>query len=117
MIRKRAMKGAVAPWYRRFVSRRHLKADILLIRTGSGLGDPANAAVLRRDDWKPAPRNEKQEAEDLQYIRALFGPSGVAEDERKQMEAFLCTGPDAGCRLWISRGAGEEGERPGGERN
>ena len=110
---KRGLTGLRA-WYSRFASRRHLKADVLLIRTGSGLGDPANAAALRRDDWKPAPRNEKQEEEDLQYIRALFGPSCVAEDERKQMEAFLCTGPDAGCRLWISRGAGEEGERPGG---
>ena len=109
---KKGLTGLRA-WYRRFASRRQLRADVLLIRTGSGLGDPANAAALRRDDWKPAPRNEKQDAEDLQYIRALFGPSGVAEDERKQMEAFLCTGPDAGCRLWISRGAGAEKEKPG----
>ena len=109
---KRGLTGLRA-WYSRFASRRHLKADVLLIRTGSGLGDPANAAALRRDDWKPARRSEKQDAEDLQYIRALFGPSGVTEDERKQAEAFLCTGSDAGCRLWISHGAGAEKERPG----
>ena len=110
---KRGLTGFRA-WYRRFASRRQPGADVLLIRTGSGQGDPANAAALRREERKPALRSEKQDAEDLQYIRALFGPSGVTEDERKQAEAFLCTGPDDGCRLWISRGTGAEREMPGG---
>ena len=110
---KRGLTGFSA-WYRRFVSRRQPGADVLLIRTGSGQGDPANAAALRREERKPALRSEKQDAEDLQYIRALFGPSGVTEDERKQAEAFLCTGPDDGCRLWISRGTEAEREKPGG---
>ena len=109
---KRSLTGFRA-WYRRFASRRQPGADVLLIRTGSGQGDPANTAALRREDRKPALRSEKQDAEDLQYIRALFGPSGVTEDERKQAEAFLCTGPDDGCRLWISRGMGAERKKPG----
>ena len=39
-----------------------------------------------------------------QYIESLFGPCRLSEAERKQAEAFLCTGSDAGCRLWFAGG-------------
>ena len=77
---------------------------MLLIRTGSGLGDPENAVALHWDERKPPARSEKQDVLDQQYIESLFGPCRLSEAERKQAEAFLCTGSDAGCRLWFAGG-------------
>jgi len=100
---KRPLTGFRA-WYHRLTSHAYRQTDVLLIRTGSGLGDPENAVALHWDERKPPARSEKQDVLDQQYIESLFGPCRLSEAERKQAEAFLCTGSDAGCRLWFAGG-------------
>ena len=97
---KRELHGWKA-WYRRLTSQDYRQKDILLIRTGSGMGDPANAVAVRWEGRKAPQHSEKQDAENRAYIESLFGPCRFKESELQQAESLLCTGNDTGCRLWF----------------
>ena len=45
---------------------------------------------------------------DEAYVRGCFGPSYYAKADMDVLENALCTGSDAACRLWISRGPAKE---------
>ena len=105
---RQELKGLRA-WYRRLVSQEYRQKDILLIRTGSGTGDPANAVQLRWEGRKPVLRSPQQDEEDREYIESLFGPCRLSDTELAQAESILCTGSDTGCRLWFTRSAARHG--------
>lgn len=95
-------------WLRQLSSHEFRQRDVLIIRTGSGQGDPANAVALNWGARRTAPATPERLEEDRRYISALFGPCTLPETELSQAEALLCTGSDTGCRLWFpERGAGE----------
>ncbi len=89
-------------WYRKLTSHSYKQNDILLIRTGSGQGDPANAVALSWEGRKPTAPTERRAEEDVRYIHDVFGLPALSEEELRQAESLLCTDNDAGCRLWIT---------------
>ena len=90
---------------RALLRREHKRVDRLIVRTGTGEGDHAKAVRQRHEGLG---RYAGPTAEDEAYIRAVFGRSLLTEREQKLLENELCTGPDDGCRLWITRGGGGE---------
>jgi hypothetical protein len=48
---------------------------------------------------------------DEAYVRGCFGPSFYSKADMETLENALCTGDDAACRLWVTRGA--DGQVPG----
>ncbi|MBQ9421370.1 MAG: hypothetical protein IJU30_06405 [Lachnospiraceae bacterium] len=108
-------------WYRKLNSHEYKQNDILLIRTGSGLGDPANAVALSWEDRIAAPQTDRKQEEDARYIRDVFGGSVLSDEELHQAESLLCTDNDKGCRLWITapgKGRSEaRGKEPAGSRS
>ncbi|MBR2531146.1 MAG: VWA domain-containing protein [Lachnospiraceae bacterium] len=97
---KKELRGWKA-WYSRLVSQDYRQKDILLIRTGSGVGDPANAVAVRWEGRRAPQHSDRQDAENRAYIESLFGPCRFKEAELHQAESMLCTGNDTGCRLWF----------------
>ena len=88
------------------------KGDVLIIRTGTGQGDPANAVAVHWDSPRTTARSRRRIQEDMDYIRSVFGESILPEEELRHAESLLCTGRDAGCRLWVTRGSAGEQEEP-----
>ena len=104
---KKELRGWKA-WYSRLASQDYRQKDILLIRTGSGLGDPANAVAVRWEGRRAPQHSEKLDAENRAYIESLFGPCRFTETELQQAESLLCTGNDTGCRLWFVNAAAKQ---------
>lgn len=74
--------------------------DHLIIRAGSGLGDPLNAVHLNQEaGFSPDPTKAKR---DREYIELCFGKSRYPEAEIAGIESVVCVGHDAGTRLWFA---------------
>ncbi len=105
--------GALAKLLLRHEHRRH---DRLLVRTGTGEGDHPRAVQLRHINMG---RHTGPTEKDAAFVRAVFGPSALTDGELRILENELCVGNDEGCRLWVTKGAGEnasaQAERADGE--
>ncbi len=88
--------GLLGPLLRR----EHRNADRLVVRAGA----------LRDPDWRMqhlshravSRRGSDDLAADRAYIRALFGPGILPDQEVERLENRLCTGPDEGCSLHLT---------------
>ena len=94
--RLRALAGRIA-------SHEYARKDLMIIRTGTGTGDPDGAVAVRWDTRAQSGRTQRRAEEDMAYIRTVFGPSSLPEEALRRAEALLCTGSDDGCRLWAVR--------------
>ncbi len=90
----------------------HRRRDRLLVRTGTGEGDHPRAVQLQHIGMG---RHAAPTEKDAAFIRAVFGESVLTEGEKRVLENELCVGSDEGCRLWVTKGAGEDGARLDGE--
>ena len=75
----------------------------LIVRTGTGDGDPANAVHLKQENGFR--QDTSKSADDRAYIEACFGKALYSDAELSHIEALLCRGDDEGCRLWFSKPA------------
>ena len=76
------------------------KADLLVLRKGSGSGD-AKRSVHITHSFGPE-RAPAGMPEDREYIEAAFGPCMYTDSEMEILERSLCTGDDISCRLWFT---------------
>lgn len=84
---------------------RHKYAQIkntghLIVRTGTGDGDPANAVLLKQENGFK--KTVGDDAETRAYIEACFGKSLYPETELSNIESVLCSGDDIDCKLWFA---------------
>ena len=82
------------------------RADLLVLRKGSGSGDHRRSVHISHSFSRIAtPVDVKA---DREYIEESFGPCMYSDSEMRILERSLCAGDDAGCRLWFAKeGAGE----------
>ena len=79
----------------------HRRKDHFLVMTGTGEGDHPKAVTLTHDGLgKFVPPTQ----EDEDYIRAVFGKSTLPESETEILNIDICTGADANCRVWVTKG-------------
>ena len=90
---------------RLLLRREHQRRDRLIVRVGTGEGDHARAVQQRHEGLG---RFTGPTEEDEAYIRSVFGRSLYTEREMGILENELCVGADSVCRLWVTRGGGEE---------
>ncbi len=100
--------GLLKSLTRPFSSRQERKADLLVLRKGSGSGDQNRSVHLTHNIGELHTSASPQE--DRAYIESAFGPCMYTEREMRILENSLCVGDDAGCRLWFT----EEGRTVSG---
>lgn len=86
---------------RHILKKEHRLQDRLLVRSGTGEGDHEKARQQRHEGFL---RKRGSAEEDRKYISNVFGNLSVSESELRILENDLCTGPDADCSLWITKG-------------
>ncbi len=79
----------------------HKRRDRLLVRTGTGEGNHPKAVQQRHAGLG---RHVGPGPEDAAFVEAVFGRCALSSQEMRILENDLCTGDDALCRLWVSRG-------------
>ncbi len=82
------------------VHSQYKNTDRLIIRSGSGTGDPRDAVHLNQQTGFKTDTDKA--ARDRAYIEGCFGKSLYREEELKEIERELCVKEDAGCRLWFT---------------
>ena len=86
------------------VQAQYKNCDHLIVRSGTGTGDPRDAVHLNQlTGFK---QDADKAARDRAYIEGCFGKCIYSEAELKAIEAELCVHEDAGCRLWFADGTG-----------
>ena len=76
------------------------KADLLVLRKGSGSGDAKRSVHITHSFGSgPAPAGHW---EDRNYMEESFGPCMYTDAEMAILERSLCVGDDASCRLWFT---------------
>ena len=94
--------GLIKRLWGKHVHARYKNCDHLLVRSGTGTGDPRDAVHLNQQTGFK--NDEGKEARDRAYVEGCFGKSIYAEEELKNIESELCRGEDLGCRLWFTDG-------------
>ncbi len=81
--------------------------DMLLLRSGTGLGDEKGAVLLTHNIGEL--HNSRDAQKDRQYMLDCFGPCIYSEHEMRILENALCCDKDEYARLWITKdGAGQD---------
>ncbi len=80
--------------------RQERRADLLVLRKGSGSGDAKRSVHLTHNPGEMHTSASMQE--DRAYIESAFGPCMYTDTEMRILEGNLCVGNDAGCRLWFT---------------
>lgn len=108
-----AVRGLARAFARTFMRREIRNTDLLILRKGSGTGDRRGAVHLEHVFGQEHTSGDAEK--DLEYIKDCFGPCMYSEKEMRILENALCTGPDASCRLWLTKvgTAGESATRQG----
>ena len=96
-------KASASPSFFRLPVSLHLgkgkaRRDLLLVRTGTGEEDHPRSVLLPHTGLG---RAKAPGIEEEAFVRDVFGPCSLSEQERKILEEELCTGADANCRLWV----------------
>ncbi len=86
---------------RPFSGRETRKADLLVLRKGTGSGDAKRSVHLTHNFGEL--HTSADSAEDRTYIENAFGPCMYTDGEMRILENSLCVGDDAGCRLWFTK--------------
>ena len=76
------------------------RADLLVLRKGSGTGD-AKRSVHITHGFSSISATEDVD-EDRDYIEEAFGACMYTDAEMRILENSLCTGNDQSCRLWFT---------------
>ncbi len=96
--------GFIKRLWGRHVHARYKNCDHLIIRSGTGTGDPRDAVHLNQlTGFK---QDADKEARDRAYMEGCFGSCIYAAEKLKEIESLLCIREDAGCRLWFTDGGG-----------
>ncbi len=95
-----------------FAGRENRKADLLVLRKGSGSGDAKRSVHLTHNFGEI--HTSASAEEDRVYIENAFGPCMYTDAEMRILESNLCVGNDAGCRLWFT-GDAQGGGRDSGQ--
>ena len=85
------------------VHSQYKNTDRLIIRNGTGTGDPRDAVHLNQQTGFKT--DAAKAARDRAYIEGCFGKSLYSEEELGEIERELCIKEDAGCRLWFADSA------------
>lgn len=96
-----AVRGPLRQFARAFMRREQRATDLLILRRGTGIGDPKGAVHLTHNAGEI--HTSKDPERDRQYIEEAFGPCMYSAGEMRILENSLCTGDDAYCRLWFTK--------------
>ena len=83
-----------------FLGSERRNIDLLVLRRGNVSGDEKGSVHLNHNIGEL--HISKDPERDLAYIRSAFGECLFSEKEMRRLENFLCSGDDAGCRLWFA---------------
>lgn len=101
--------GLIKRLWGRHVQAQYKNCDSLIIRSGTGTGDPKDAVHLNQlTGFK---KDTGKEALDRAYIEGCFGPCIYTKEELKRTEAGLCVKEDAGCKLWFADSEGGQNKK------
>ncbi len=92
--------GLIRKLWGRHVNAQYKNLDHLIIRGGTGVGDPEGAVHLNQNTGFK--RDETKAAEDRSYIEGCFGKCIYPEEQLQAIESSLCIKEDQGCRLWFT---------------
>ena len=92
--------GFIKRLWGRHVHAQYKNCDHLIVRSGTGTGDPRDAVHLKQQTGFK--QDEGKEARDRAYVEGCFGKCIYDEGELKAIEDSLCVRDDAGCRLWFT---------------
>lgn len=96
-----AVRGLARAFARTFMHREIRNTDLLILRKGSGSGDRKGAVHLEHVFGQEHTSGDA--ARDREYIEDCFGPCMYSDQEMRILENALCSGPDASCRLWLTK--------------
>ncbi len=98
--RKNHKPGIIRRLWGKHVQAKYKNCDSLIIRSGTGTGDPKDAVHLNQlTGFK---KDEGKEASDRAYIEGCFGQCIYTREKLREAEAELCIKEDAGCKLWFT---------------
>ena len=103
--RKNHRPGLIRRLWGKHVHAQYKNTDHLIVRAGTGAGDPRDAVHLNQQTGFK--QDEGRAERDRAYIEGCFGKSLYADEKLRAAEAELCTGEDNVCRLWFTDGAAQ----------
>ncbi len=109
-----AKSGFLRSFLRPFSGKEERKADLLVLRKGSGTGDAKRSVHLTHNIGEL--HTSADPGKDRDYIMSAFGPCMYTDAEMRILEGSLCTGDDAGCRLWFTKEGQSEARNTGSGR-
>ena len=104
--KRRHHPGIIRRLWGRHVHAQYKNCDHLIVRSGTGTGDPRDAVHLNQlTGFK---QDEDKAVRDRAYIEGCFGRCIYADEKLKEIESMLCTNEDADCRLWFTDGGASQ---------
>ncbi len=95
--------GLIKRLWGKHVHAKYKNCDHLIVRSGTGTGDPRDAVHLNQQTGFK--NDEGKEARDKAYVEGCFGRCIYAEEQLKAIDRELCIREDAGCKLWFTDGS------------